>query len=85
MNILEANRLTKKYGDFKAVDAVDFSIAEGEVFGLLGPNGAGKTTTINMLTGLANITAEVSKKLNTLLALSRTKAICMRNWTGFIT
>lgn len=57
MNILECKNLTKKYGDFTAVDGVDFSIGEGEVFGLLGPNGAGKTTTINMLTGLANITS----------------------------
>jgi len=41
--------LTKKFGDFAAVDSVSFDIAEGEIFGLLGPNGAGKTTTISML------------------------------------
>jgi ABC-2 type transport system ATP-binding protein len=57
MNILECKNLTKKYEDFTAVDGVDFSIGEGEVFGLLGPNGAGKTTTINMLIGLAKITS----------------------------
>jgi len=57
MGILEARHLTKTYGDFTAVDAVDFSISEGEIFGLLGPNGAGKTTTINMLIGLARITS----------------------------
>ncbi len=57
MGILEARHLTKKYGDFTAVDAVDFSISEGEIFGLLGPNGAGKTTTINMLIGLAGVTS----------------------------
>ena len=51
MGILEARHLTKKYGDFTAVDAVDFSISEGEIFGLLGPNGAGKTTTIRTLLG----------------------------------
>jgi ABC-2 type transport system ATP-binding protein len=41
--------LTKKFGDFTAVDRVSFDIEQGEIFGLLGPNGAGKTTTISML------------------------------------
>lgn len=45
--------LTKRYGDFTAVDKLDLQINEGEVFGLLGPNGAGKTTTILMLLGLS--------------------------------
>jgi len=44
--------LTKKFGDFTAVDRVNFSIQRGEIFGLLGPNGSGKTTTIRMITGL---------------------------------
>jgi len=44
--------LTKTFGDFVAVDHVDFEVASGEIFGFLGPNGAGKTTTIKMLTGL---------------------------------
>lgn len=44
--------LTKRYGDFVAVDGVSFVVAPGEIFGFLGPNGAGKTTTIKMLTGL---------------------------------
>jgi len=57
MNILEASRLTKKYGDFTAVNNLDFNVVEGEIFGFLGPNGAGKTTTINMLTGLARVTS----------------------------
>ena len=43
--------LTKRYGDFTAVDAIDFDVARGEIFGFLGPNGSGKTTTIRMLTG----------------------------------
>lgn len=50
--ILEASNLTKKYGDFIAVDHVSFTIEQGEVFGLLGPNGAGKSTTIAMLSCL---------------------------------
>ena len=49
---VEVEKLTKRFGDFVAVDAVSFSVEAGEVFGFLGPNGAGKTTTIKMLTGL---------------------------------
>jgi ABC-2 type transport system ATP-binding protein len=45
-------KLTRRYGDFIAVDSVDVTVRRGEVFGFLGPNGAGKTTTIKMLTGL---------------------------------
>ena len=44
--------LTRRFGDFTAVDGVTFDVREGEIFGFLGPNGAGKTTTIKMLTGL---------------------------------
>ena len=49
MSAVQAEGLTKKFGDFAAVDHVSFRVKEGEVFGFLGPNGAGKTTTINML------------------------------------
>ncbi len=56
MAIIEVQGLTKKFGDLLAVDAIDFEVEEGEIFGFLGPNGAGKTTTINMLTGLTRIT-----------------------------
>jgi len=44
--------LTKRFGDFTAVDRLTFEVRPGEIFGFLGPNGAGKTTTIKMLTGL---------------------------------
>ncbi len=47
--MIEIRALTKKYGDFTAVDDLDLKIETGEFFGLLGPNGAGKTTTISML------------------------------------
>jgi len=43
--------LTKKFGDFIAVDNINLNVNQGEIFGFLGPNGAGKTTTIKMLTG----------------------------------
>src|SRR5215211_1779467 len=50
-------RLTKRYGDFVAVDALDLEVHAGEIFGLLGQNGAGKTTTILMLLGLTEPSA----------------------------
>ena len=49
--------LTKRFGDFTAVDKVNFEVEEGEIFGFLGPNGAGKTTTINMLITLLRPTS----------------------------
>ena len=49
--------LTKKFGEFVAVDDVSFYVNTGEVFGWLGPNGAGKTTTIRMLLGLLHPTS----------------------------
>ena len=49
---VETKALTRRFGDFTAVDSLDLSVGQGEVFGLLGPNGAGKTTTIKMLTTL---------------------------------
>ncbi|MCC5932105.1 MAG: ABC transporter ATP-binding protein [Cyclobacteriaceae bacterium] len=49
---IEIHGLTKKYGDYKAVDNLNLSLSKGEIFGLLGPNGAGKSTTILMLLGL---------------------------------
>ena len=54
---VEAVNLTKKFGDFTAVDHVNFTIRRGQIFGFLGPNGAGKTTTIRMLLGLLRPTA----------------------------
>ena len=50
-NALSVRDLTKRFGDFTAVDSVSFDVKRGEIFGFLGPNGSGKTTTIRMLTG----------------------------------
>jgi ABC-2 type transport system ATP-binding protein len=52
MPAIEAQNLTRRFGDFTAVDHISFAIEKGEVFGFLGANGAGKTTSIRMLTGL---------------------------------
>jgi len=54
---IKATDLTKRFGDFTAVDRVNFEIKRGEIFGLLGPNGSGKTTTIRMITGLLTPTS----------------------------
>ena len=55
--VIEARELTKKFGDFTAVDAISFEVAPGESFGLLGPNGAGKSTTMRMIGGTSLRTA----------------------------
>lgn len=52
MKVLEIKNLTKKYGEFIAVDNMSLSVEEGEIFGFLGSNGAGKSTTINMISGI---------------------------------
>ena len=52
MNAIEATDLTRRFGEFTAVDAISFAVRRGEVFGFLGANGAGKTTAIRMLIGL---------------------------------
>ncbi|OPY28359.1 MAG: Trehalose/maltose import ATP-binding protein MalK [Methanobacterium sp. PtaU1.Bin242] len=55
--IIEANNLSKSFGDFVAVDNLNLKIKKGEVFGFLGPNGAGKTTSIKMMVGLLRPTS----------------------------
>jgi ABC-2 type transport system ATP-binding protein len=57
MQAIKVERLTKKFGNFTAVDGISFSVENGELFGLLGPNGAGKTTTINILSTLLKTTS----------------------------
>ncbi|MFH1127548.1 MAG: ATP-binding cassette domain-containing protein [archaeon] len=57
MDAIKVEKLTKKFGDFVAVDSLSFAVKTGELFGLLGPNGAGKTTTINILSTLLKSTS----------------------------
>jgi len=56
-NAIEVREITRRFGDFTAVDAISFAVREGEIFGLLGPNGAGKSTLIRMLTTLMRPTS----------------------------
>lgn len=51
--VIQAERLSKIFGDFKAVDEISFQVSKGEIFGFLGANGAGKTTAMRMLCGLS--------------------------------
>jgi ABC-2 type transport system ATP-binding protein len=58
---VEVENLTKRFGEFTAVDALSFTVGHGEVFGLLGPNGAGKSTLIRMLTTLVPPTSGTAR------------------------
>ncbi|MFQ6102324.1 MAG: ABC transporter ATP-binding protein [Anaerolineae bacterium] len=63
-----ARGLTKRFGDFTAVDEIDFEVRRGEIFGFLGPNGAGKTTTIRMMLGLLKPTSGMVEVLGVSVA-----------------
>ena len=56
--VIRTRGLTKRYGELRAVDAVDLEVGEGDVYGFLGANGSGKTTTVRMLLGLVLPTAK---------------------------
>jgi ABC-2 type transport system ATP-binding protein len=56
-NVIEVEELTKRFGDFIAVNAISFEVKKGEIFGFLGANGAGKTTAMKMLIGISNPTS----------------------------
>ena len=58
-SLIQARGLTKKYGDFTAVDGIDFDVAKGESFGLLGPNGAGKSTTMRIIAATSRRSAGI--------------------------
>ncbi len=59
--LIDVQSLTKRYGDFAAVDGISLAVHRGEIFGFLGPNGAGKTTTIKMLAGLVRPTSGTAR------------------------
>jgi ABC-2 type transport system ATP-binding protein len=80
MPAIVAERLTKRYGNATAVDAVSFSIARGSVAGLLGGNGAGKTTTIGMLMGLILPTSGIVRVLGADMARHRHRVLGRMNF-----
>jgi len=59
--VIQVEGLTKKFGDFTAVNAITFEVEKGEIFGFLGANGAGKTTAMKMLIGISNPTSGKAK------------------------
>jgi len=80
--IVEVRGLTKRFGDFTAVDGVSFEIHPGEILGLLGPNGAGKTTTIQMLLGLITPTAGSIRMFGLDLARHRETILSQINFSS---
>jgi len=80
-NAISLRSLTRRFGDFTAVDSVTFDVPEGSVMGLLGPNGAGKTTLIRMLLGLLTPTAGEGQVLGYDL---RTKTEAIRQKAGYM-
>ncbi|MDE3225965.1 MAG: ATP-binding cassette domain-containing protein, partial [Nitrospirota bacterium] len=80
--IVEVSGLTKRFGDFTAVDGVSFEIGQGEILGLLGPNGAGKTTTIQMLLGLVTPTAGSIRMFGKDLATHREEILGQVNFSS---
>lgn len=75
-NVIEVERLTKRYGALRAVDDVSFAVRKGEVFALLGPNGAGKTTTVEILDTIRKPTSGHVRVLD--LDISKKHAIVPR-------
>lgn len=72
--VIDADDLTKMFGDFAATDRVTFHVKRGEVFGLLGPNGAGKSTTFKMMCGLLRPTSGTARVMNLDLKTSAGRA-----------
>ena len=83
--ILEVKNLTKKFGEFTAVDNISFSLKEGEILGLLGPNGAGKTTTIQMLLGVLTPTSGDIKYFDKKLTENREEILEQVNFSSSYT
>jgi ABC-2 type transport system ATP-binding protein len=79
--VIRSRDLTKRFGDFIAVDRVSFEVPSGEVIGFLGPNGSGKTTTIRMLLGLIQPTAGMADVLGFDI---RRKAEEIRRRVGYV-
>ena len=73
IKVIEVLDLTKKFGNFTAVDHIAFDVKEGEIFGFMGANGAGKTTAMQMLCGISMPTAAVSSIVPVLFITSHSR------------
>jgi ABC-2 type transport system ATP-binding protein len=80
--VVEVNNLTKRFGEFTAVNGISFQIRPGEILGLLGPNGAGKTTTIQMLLGLVTPTSGSIRMFGRDLATHREEILQQVNFSS---
>ncbi|MDH3284799.1 MAG: ATP-binding cassette domain-containing protein [Acidobacteriota bacterium] len=77
-NVLELREVTKRYGDFTAVDRVDLDVPAGSIYGFLGPNGAGKTTTLRMILEIIKPTS------GTITVLGHSSALAVRQRIGYL-
>ena len=80
--LVTVERLTKTYGNFKAVDDVSFGVQAGEIVGLVGPNGAGKTTIIHMMLGLISPNAGTVRMFGKSLDADREQILQRLNFTS---
>ena len=80
--LVTVERLTKTYGNFKAVDDVSFAVSQGEIAGLVGPNGAGKTTIIHVILGLISPTAGTVRIFGKGLDTEREQILQRLNFTS---
>src|SRR5271163_4705452 len=80
--VLSVERLAKSFGDLRAVDAISFHVAPGEIVGLVGPNGAGKTTTINMILGVLEPSGGRIEIEGVDLAVDRSRALASTNFAA---
>jgi ABC-2 type transport system ATP-binding protein len=81
-SVVEVRNLTKRFGEFTAVNGISFEIRPGEILGLLGPNGAGKTTTIQMLLGLVTPTSGSIRMFGRDLATHREEILQQVNFSS---
>lgn len=82
--MIDAENLTKRFGNLTAVDSVTFHVDEGEVFGFLGPNGAGKTTTVRMLCCLISKTSGVARIADYEAGKSESDSLKIRKIIGLV-